>query len=335
MKTLKYLFLSTLVVFMAACAGDEKLPFVEFDDLGYGAYPRLIDGVNGALDYEDPNASQINFTVEFYDDAQGQNVDNIEWSVSYLTHGPAVLEKREKGAFGTSPDGLPSAEFTFTFQQVFDALGIDLSAINSGDPFTFTSVVTKTDGSTFTSSTSSGSIQSGVFGGFFIYQAAVKNLPCKSQLAGTFDAVTTVRNIEAGIGWDDCGGNMWEGTVIWEAVHDPESFDKGRYNIFVMSEAGDKWNDASMGAYFACYESSAEGSLPNGEGGATGSVGIGESCSILNWEGQSQWGEVYTFDAVSADGIKLTLSWANDYGEAGSVVLTRTDGVTWPADMTF
>jgi len=328
-----------MVLFIAACAGDEELPFVEFDGLGYGAYPRLIDGVNGALDYEDPANSNINFTVEFYDDAQGQNVDKIEWTVSYLdTYGPAVLETREKGSFGTSPDGYPSAEFTFGFQQVFDALGIDIGTINGGDPFVFRSTVTKNDGSTYTSSTSSGSIQSGVFGGFFFYSADVANLPCKSKIAGTFDAETTVTSVDGTPdGWNGCAEateNKWKGTVIWEAVHDPESFDKGRYRIFVVHDDG-PLEDATMGAYTACYGCVTADCTPNGDSGA-GDVTIGESCDKLSWNEQGdQWTDTYSFDELTVDGINLTLKWKNTYGEAGTTVLTRTDGATWPAGLTL
>ncbi len=333
MKNIKYLFYFLSLALIVGCAGDEELPFVEFDGLGYGAYPRLIDGVNGGLDYEDPANSAIDFMVEFYDEAQGQNVESFDWTVAYTTFGPATLETQTKSNFGTSPDGYPSASFSFNFQQVLDALGMTINDIQGGDPFVFNGTITKTDGSTFSASNTSGAIQGGAsWQGFFVYNANVANLPCKSQLAGTFDASVTATNQMAGIGWDDCGAT-WTGTVKWEAEHDPESFDVGVYKLVSVGPTGDEWDDASMGAYYACYETDNPDGLPNG--GPGGDVKIQESCSKLSWVGASQWGEVYTFSTVSADGLNLTIEWTNDYGEGARVILTRTDGETWPEDMGF
>lgn len=319
---------------MVACAGDEELPFVEFDGLGYGAFPRLIDGVNGGLDYEDPAGSNINFTVEFYDDAQGANVQSYVWDVSYEDRGPARVGSADVSSFGTSPAGYPSASFTFSFQEVFDALGMSRDDITGGAPFVFTSTLTKTDGSEFTWLNTDSNIQgNAVWAGFFRYDASVLNLPCNSVLAGTFDAASTGTNQMAGIGWDDCTAT-WNGTVRWEALHDPTSFDVGAYRMYSVADSGVEYDDASMGAYYACYGTADDSGLPNGVGGAGGDVSLQESCGIMAWNGGSQWGEVYSFSAISVDGINLTLEWANDYGEGARTVLTRTDGEVWQTDLT-
>ena len=338
MKKFKYIIYTlSLAIFFAGCAGEEELPFVEFDGLGYGAYPRLIDGVNGDFDYEDPSNSAIDFTVEFYDEAQGQNVESYAWTASYGDFGPASIGMASKSSFGTSPDGYPSASFTFNFQEVMDALSMEIDDIAGGAPFTINGTVTKTDGSTFTTTNTSGSIQGGAsWQGFFVHNVNIANLPCTSDLGGIFDCTSTATNQDAGIGWDDCDGSSWTGTVIWEAQHDPTSFDLGVYRMYsIKAEGGEQWDDASMGAYYSCYDSAAEGSLPNGADGATGSVVMQESCSKLSWTGSSQWGEVYSITGVTADGLNLTIEWTNDYGEGARTVLTRTDGQTWPEDMSF
>ena len=56
-----------------------------------------------------------------------------------------------------------------------------------------------------------------------------------------------------------------------------------------------------------------------------------DACGILSAVGSSQWGEVYTFHAVTrqADKKVLYLDWSNDYGEAAEVFLTRSDK-DWP-----
>ena len=42
---------------------------------------------------------------------------------------------------------------------------------------------------------------------------------------------------------------------------------------------------------------------------------------------------MYEFLSMEASGSDLTISWRNDYGEAGEVTLSRTDGNEWPTDM--
>lgn len=147
---------------------------------------------------------------------------------------------------------------------------------------------------------------------------------CPSELSGTFDAVATSLSQGAGIGWDNCDGVTWSGTVEIEAVSD------GVYNVYTNGLNGDvRFLDLSFGAYYACYESAAETSLP------AGNLMLQDVCNKLSFIGASQWGEVYSFTKVEPNGKDLRLGWSNDYGEGGEVVLTRTDGNSWSSDLRF
>lgn len=107
----------------------------------------------------------------------------------------------------------------------------------------------------------------------------------------------------------------------------------GNYNILTQPPGGaDFLNDASFGAYYAGYGTTDESGLPNG--GGVGNVQIKEDCGTVSYIGASQWGEVYTITALSVDGPVLNLTWENDYGEGGIVVITRTDGTDWNPDLT-
>ena len=172
------------------------------------------------------------------------------------------------------------------------------------------------------------------FAALFRITPDVINKPCNSLLAGTYEAAATVTNQMAGIGWDGCGGNTWNGIVRIEAIHDPTTFDVGAYRIFSTDAVlATEFDDASFGSYYACYGTTADSNLPNGTGGADGDVMVTESCGLMSFSGGSQWGEVFSFNRVEASGPDLTLGWTNDYGEGGEVVLTRTDGTAWQTDL--
>jgi len=156
MKGLKYLFLCLSLLIVAGACEDIEEPFVEFDDLEKGAFARLTDGVNGAFNLFDPANSSINFTVEFYDENDGNNVEQYAWTVAYDDRSdadndlPAVaLRTFGKGDFSPNDRGLPSMSATFTFQEVLDALGLTADDVNGGDTFILNATITKTDGSTF------------------------------------------------------------------------------------------------------------------------------------------------------------------------------------------
>lgn len=147
---------------------------------------------------------------------------------------------------------------------------------------------------------------------------------CPSELSGIYSAVATSTNQSAGIGWDDCAGNTWSGTVEFEAVSD------GVYVIYTNGlDGSSRFLDLSFGAFYTCYETNVQTSFPEGN------LQIQDVCSKLSFIGASQWGEIYTFNRVDPNGKDLTIGWTNDYGEGGTVVLTRDDGNSWSSDLRF
>lgn len=329
MKFKNILLLSAAFLFMTfGCEKDRA--FLEFEDLGKGAYARLIDGVNGEFDFLDIANSGVSFTVEFYDENNGNNVESYDWTVEYLGSGALPLASYNKSQFSTNADGLPELTASFGFQQVLDVLGITDNDLVGGTFFDLQATITKSDGSKFSlANTGSNVINQLPFNGLFNIRGSLVNVPCKSDLAGTFDALATVTNQSAGIGWDDCEGGTWSGTVIWEAEHDPTVFGVGVYVAYTINANGDQVEDASMGVYYGCYTGTPTdpGALPLGD------IRINVDCGSMIWTGTSQWGEVYTFESITVDAETLLIGWTNDYGEGGTVRLKRTDGRTWPTDL--
>ena len=331
MKILKFSFLTIIFGMLAWSCADEPLPFETYDSYKKGGFPRLLNSDGGNFFFTDPSNSTFSFDVEYYSENNGANVAAHEWFVRHRDNAnggtlsePALLERVEKSAFGTDPkSGLPTHSFSFTLSQALDALGMSLSDVNGGDDLIFDGVIVMEDGGRYGPDNTGGSVKGGAgFDGIFRW---IKPLLCESTLGGVYDAFTTVRSVGAGIGWDDCAGNTWEGQVEFVTSGD------GEWTTFSIDENGVRWNDPSMGAFFVCYGTTDQANLSNAQLEIKdGDVEIVDACNQLAVKGASQWGEVYSFDLVQVDGNKLTLEWRNDYGEAGTTVLTRTDGTDWP-----
>lgn len=298
------LFGFVLVFAFSSC--EKERAFTEYEDLEHGAFARLIDGVNGIYDFFNIDGSTIDFKVEFYDDNNGANVAEYNWTVEYVNNAagtvsaPVSLVNISASSFSPSPDGLPSTSVSFGMRDVMDAFGFTEDDINGGDAFRFQATIVMNDGRTF-SATNTGVniISSAPFSGWFRFE---QSIICPSELAGTFDYVTT----EA---W--CGsGTPYSGTATWEEVG------VGVYNTV----------DFSYGAYFACYGDGA--TLPHDD--AAGNLRIENACDRLFPTGASRWAETYWYNSVESNGTDLTIAWENDYGESGTVTLTRQDGVDWP-----
>ncbi|MFT5983841.1 MAG: hypothetical protein ACI9RM_002298 [Ulvibacter sp.] len=328
LKYCTYLFLLILGVF--ACK-DEPLPFDTFEDYAKGGFARLLDTDNGAFFFTNPDISTFTFDLEYYSENNGSEIASHEWFVYHRNNqtgdvsAPVLISSTPSSSFGTDPNsGLPSASFAFSLNEAFTSLGITLAGVNGGDDIIYDGYIVMNDGRRFGPDNTDGAIQGGAgFDGVFRF---IKPLLCPSDLDGSYDAATTVLSTGSGIGWDACDGTTWTGSVRFEQE------DVGVYRLYSTDPTiGVEFeDDPSFGAYYGCYESTDPSSL------AAGTVRLVESCLILSWKGASQWGEIYSLNKVevSGDGADLTIGWSNDYGEAGEVVLTRTDSSTWNPGLT-
>lgn len=311
---------------LAFSCADEPLPFDTFDEYAKGAFSRLLSTDNGTFFLTDPDNASFTFDVEYYSENNGGEVDSHEWFVRHRNNvdgtlsEPALLVSTSNSSFGTNDkSGLPSASFSFSLNESLSAMGKTIDDLNGGDDIIYDGYIVMKDGRRFGPDNTGGSVQGGAgFDGIFRF---IKPLLCPSELAGTYNAVATNSSQGAGIGWDDCAGNTWEGELTFVSVGD------GEYTI--TTKNGDlELDDMSFGNFYACYESDAQGSMPNADP-ANRTLTLIDACNQLSFKGSSQWGEVYTFTEVKVEGSSLTLAWTNDYGEGGSTVITRDEG-NWP-----
>ncbi len=119
---------------------------------------------------------------------------------------------------------------------------------------------------------------------------------CKSELAGKMDYTSTNYF---------CGGDPLTGVV--ELIDDAA----GKY-VF------DDW---AFGAYHECY---------GGPASSWGGLQLVDLCNVISVTGEDSYGDGWTFTINSIEGAVMDANWVNEYGEFGTVVLTRQDGTDWP-----
>jgi hypothetical protein len=127
---------------------------------------------------------------------------------------------------------------------------------------------------------------------------------CPEDIGGTYSYTTTVTAVGSGGDISGCAGG-----VTGEGELEPVS--RGKYSI----------SDVTFGQYDCAW----------GDDPATGATLV-NTCDLLEFGGADQYGLIYTIAnvQVSPDGTKLSFKWSNDYGDAGTSTLTRTDDKLWP-----
>ncbi len=299
MKNIKFLVYGLLVIFMASCARTVDNPFPEFDDMEKGAYARKTDGVNGAFDFFDIANSAIDFTVELYDENQGKNITNYDWTVKYVAGGnevgPMPFKSFTASDFSTNSNGLPEKKITFGFAETLDALGLTENDIEGGNYFIFSATITKANGAKFSADNTGGNIiNSAPFSGLFTIR---QNIICPSDLAGEYSAHSV------GQSTDSCCPD--ETTVDYDVTLTETG--AGEYTI----------SDWSARMYFTWYE--IYGITSDFDMTAT----ITDACGNIS----ASFGEPFGTDVTISGSVDqetgvITYTWTNGYDDTATVVLT-------------
>ncbi len=125
---------------------------------------------------------------------------------------------------------------------------------------------------------------------------------CPSTLGGTHSFVSS--NLQAITG--TCPSGTVTGSVVWT--------DLGGGN-YLTSDLG-----------FGQYGTTCWNDAPATSGGAT----FTEVCGQIISGGTDQYGLTYIWVITDVIGPELFISWTNDYGDSGDVVITREGGADWP-----
>lgn len=282
MKLCSGALLAFSALFIFSCAEDDfegtTYPVNAYEAKG-GALVEFSDVVNGFFGFDFAsqkfaNESFVEFTVEKY---AGEDVQSVDVMVKYNGVDLVLLE---------TLSSLP-ATVRIDFTDLLPAVGVSESAVVLGDLVTFSLENIKT--------------ASGSFGTSNVIKAPVS---CASELAGTFDYVST--ELVAANSTTACPAGEVTGTVTFTAVGGGD---------YLVSDLG-----------FGQYESSCWNDGPATSGGAT----FNDVCGKITTGGLDQYNLVYTWVITDVSGPNLSISWSNDYADSGKTVLTRPDGSDWP-----
>jgi hypothetical protein len=262
-KSISGIFL-LLAVAISGCADPDLSPILTQDKYLYGAFPRLIEQSTPIFDIEDKEGSSVTLSVDFVDNAGGDNVaeynvfvefddnnpengDMSTDSIAFLTLTPAN--------FTDGPNGNLSTEFTITFEEAAQTTGIDIDAVQAGDAFNvFTEVVTN-DGRTFGDANSTAAITN-AFGGIFAFSIETTCPLPDDQFSGTYsiaygevyDSLTFLDSTVQAIGPLD--GRTVELTV--------ESSTRRSFEVDTYLGPGFSFDAGSVELLFACNEITAD-----------------------------------------------------------------------------
>ncbi|GAB5523966.1 MAG: hypothetical protein Roseis2KO_18380 [Roseivirga sp.] len=316
MKNIKNIFLILLALAMVAC-GDPELPFETFEDLEKGAYARRLS-LSGAFTFGQAASSSYQGSVEFYSEDQGQNVASYDWTVEYTgvagDRSAVNFLSIPASSFGTNSDtGLPMATFTLGMTDALNALGLSESDITGGDRFRFRATVVLVDGRTFSiDNTGTNIISSASFAALTLLDA---NVVCVSALGGTinYSNANMFRGGGSGAQGASCGAAI---TGTFDIIDDGD----GTYTF----ESPNGNNDQSFGMFDSCWSDDPQ----------TGDRGMTDVCGLVDNRGTDKYGDTYYWTALSGAGTpSITFDWINDWGDRGTVTLTRDDGNNWPAEL--
>ena len=168
MKKFKLLISGLALCLALASCEDPNLPFQQFPELAYGAVARLLSPATfaaaGTFKKADVPGSKLVFTVDFYDENKGKNVESFAFLVKFTDRKNAGANNKAEKAlvtynstqFTTHPKyGTQTLDVTITYQQVLTLLGLTAEQVNVADRFEFQVVITKKDGKVFKASNTS------------------------------------------------------------------------------------------------------------------------------------------------------------------------------------
>ncbi len=151
---------------MQSCETEDKTIDDVLNNVQRGAILRTIDIPNATFDFFDTSSRWI-VTVESQDSEDGNLLSEINVYSSFVNDGSigteALVQTISASGFTVGPFGFPRGDISVSLQEVLDAAGLSEGDYDSGDSFTLRLESVLTDGRTFTSTTTSGTVTGGSF----------------------------------------------------------------------------------------------------------------------------------------------------------------------------
>lgn len=297
------IILGAFLLMVTSCADEDLAPIVTFDQATTGAYPRLLDNTSTTVNLFDIDGSQFDYTVEFVDIEQGNQVAEYVLEMTFEDNnpdngddsaGPLEFRRFTQDDFTTNANGFREISVSISANDAIAAAGTSADALEPGDAFVFVGRLILTDGREFADVNSAPQITGSAFRGFFDFTMTAS---CPSDLTGSYEYTTT--DI-----W--CGAGEQTGTV----------------DIVAEGSGVYQFSDWSFGTYDGvCYS----GGTPPPAG-----MTFQDVCNEVSFTAfVSQYGDTFEFTS-SIEGNEWTIQWQNDFGEAATSVIRFPNGADWP-----
>lgn len=284
------------------CGNEDFIKEVPNGAMIYLSQDAEDDGFINSLNLADVT---LNFTLSTTD-ARGQNLEfspiaSMDVTVTYTDIDDGSTHKAILENITSWPKTYMLS--TADLVDIFPENIVNMTSVNVGDNFQISADFHMADGR-FLSGWSPALLDkspASVYSVIIDYPVA-----CASDLGGTYDFSTVVKSVGDGGDISGCNNPVTGSGTLTETG-------SGVYSV----------SDATFGQYDCAWDDTpAEG------------VTLIDVCNTISTSGSDQYDLIYTFEIVSNDGTNLTINWSNDYEDSGTSVLTRTDGKTWPLDLT-
>ena len=225
MKKLNIIKLSViLLVLVFSCKEPDNAIYNVLDNTSNGAALRQIDQSMDPPLSKNFNIFDLESTweiiVEEQDEQYGELLSKVNVYVGFIDNAnegannktEVLLKTIEASEFDTSGNGLPSTHIALTFQDALTALGLAVGDYTGGDSFPIRLELVLTDGRTFSSESTSGSLQQSYWSSPFSYLSKILCVP-SAPITGDYT-----------IKMHDSYGDGWQGSKIIATVDGVENY---------------------------------------------------------------------------------------------------------------
>jgi len=164
------------VAFITSCADEELGPVLTFEKATVGSYIRLVQLNTGEFDLDNASTSALDYEVDFVDKENGTLVDEYVLDVQFFDNTPGNGDNSQakttfkvypKSDFSDSVNGNKGIRVSVPLTEVMSSLGLSMDDVSAGDNFGFFGSVKTSDGGTYASTNSTGTVRGSAFGGYF------------------------------------------------------------------------------------------------------------------------------------------------------------------------
>jgi hypothetical protein len=312
MKTLKFLSLTLVTLFLVNCSYEEKTIDKVFENTTNGIALRTRQVISNEFNIDNASTTNFNINIEIQSQSSGTLCSSIKVLASYQdkngtgnNRAETLVKTIPSSSFSAGDRGLQVVNIKVLLSEVKTILNLTNAQVKTCDATIFRLIAVDNNGKEYTVP-ASGTVTGGsYFSSPYLYNVNVKGGPFPDNLAGTHTFVTSNMYIP---GTATCGGSVTGNLVLGATSVD------GVYTI----------NDLSFGL----FESSCWFDTP----AVSATSRLKWFCKEITSTGTDQYGSTWDYKVKSCVGNKLTLEFKSSYGtgEGGKVVITRQGNLNWP-----